>query len=362
MVDLFQPTRDRIKSKQIGNELRDGVKEAIENDDWLTEEEERRRQKLASEESDEILDESLQSILEEDPNLQRFFESGEKATSDVPSDDTEMSYSPPDIPDTFKIIKTYDPDGDHEFYDSESKETFTVELPVNRNRQVRFYLNAPNGYLSDDGDGELRLQPSADAIKWSNLNKGVLAMGLDTPGSYQSGDVLTLIINVTRPNDDPLTQRIKVEFTDEQEGGTTSSDDVPEPEGSAGLSLPNINRVKEEDWDRHDFDEHDIVRITSTGENVSDMDIYVNIHSSSIKRFLQNRNLRPSGKEFVQERYVVSVALYSVAMYVEFKEQYGKDVEFLDRAPPEELVASSMRGMGQVLLHSIAPKQLLSEY
>ncbi len=55
-----------------------------------------------------------------------------------------------------------------------------------------------------------------------------------------------------------------------------------------------------------------------------------------------------------------SVALYSVAMYVEFREKYENDdmMEF----GPEELVASSMRGMGQVLLHSIAPKQLLSEY
>lgn len=358
MVDLFQPTRDRVKRSEIGNALRDGVKDAIENDEWLIEEEERRRQELASDESDEILDESLQSILEEDPDLQKFFESGDKATADVPSDE-RAPYNPPEVPDTFEIIETYDPSGDHEFHDSEEDGRYSLEVPTNRTRQVRFYLNAPNDYLTDEGQGELRVQPTTDAIQWSNLNRGVLTLGVTTPPDYTPGDVLTLIINITRPRRDALSQRVNVKFGEEVETTKTSSSPT-EPKGSAGLSLPNINRVEEEDWSNHDFDEHDLVRIATAGDSVSDMDIYVNMHASAIKRFLQNRNLRESGKRFVEERYVVSVALYSVAMYIEFREQYGEDM--IEFASPEELVASSMRGMGQVLLHSIAPKQLLSEY
>lgn len=359
MVDLFQPTRDRVKRSEIGNALREGTEDAIEQDDWLIDEEELRRQKLASDESDEILDESLQSILEEDPDLQRFFESGDKATADVPSED-EAPYNPPDIPDTFKIINTYDPSGDHEFYDSGEGDRFSLEVPINRTRQVRFYLNAPNNYISDEGQGELRVRPTTDTVQWSNLNKGVLSIGVTAPSEYNKGDLITLILNVTRPDDDPLTQRINVEFTEEQES-TTSGTDTREPTGAAGLSLPNINRVKEENWSDYEFDEHDIVKVATTGDSISDMDIYVNMHAAAVRRFIQNRNLKESGKKFVQERYVVSVALYSVAMYVEFQEKYEED-EFMEFASPDELVASSMRGMGQVLLHSIAPKQLLSEY
>ena len=359
MVDLFQPTRDRVKRSEIGNALRDGTEDALENDEWLIEEEERRRQKLASDESDEILDESLQSILEEDPDLQRFFESGDKATADVPADE-EAPYNPPEIPDTFEIIESYDPSGDHEFYDEDEEGRYSMEVPVNRNRQIRFYLNAPNDYITDEGQGELRIRPTTDAVKWSNLNKGVLTLGITAPEDYNEGDVLTVIFNITRPDEEALTQRIKVEFAEEQEAQTTNGD-PPEPQGSQGLSLPNINRVKEEDWSNHQFDEHDIVRIATAGDSISDMDIYVNIHASAIKRFIQNRNLRESGKKFVQERYVVSVALYSVAMYVEFQEKFEED-DMMEFASPEELVASSMRGMGQVLMHSIAPKQLLSEY
>jgi hypothetical protein len=192
------------------------------------------------------------------------------------------------------------------------------------------------------------------------LNKGILTLGVTTPEDYNEGDVLTLIFNITRPDNDALTQRVNVEFTEEQEAQTTNGD-PPEPQGSQGLTLPNINRVEEDNWGDHEFDEHDIVRIATAGESISDMDIYVNIHASAVKRFIQNRNLRESGKEFVQERYVVSVALYSVAMYVEFQEKFEDD-DMMEFASPEELVASSMRGMGQVLMHSIAPKQLLSEY
>lgn len=359
MVDLFQPTRDRIKKSEIGNALRDGVEDAIENDKWLIKEEERRRQELASDESDEILDESLQSILEEDPDLQRFFEKGDKATTDVPSDET-TPYSPPEVPDTFEIINTYDPGGDHEFHDSEENGRYSLEVPTNRTRQVRFYLNAPNDYLTDEGKGELRIKPTTDAIQWSNLNRGVLTVGITAPQDYTPGDVLTLIINITRPGDAALSQRLNIEFGQEVESTRTSTSPT-EPQGSAGLSLPNINRVTEEDWSNHDFGEHDLVRVATAGDSVSDMDIYVNMDASAIKRFLQNRNLRESGKKFVEERYVVSVALYSVAMYIEFREQYDDD-EMIEFASPEELVAYSMRGMGQVLLHSVAPKQLLSEY
>jgi hypothetical protein len=359
MVDLFQPTRDRVKRSEIGNSLREGTEDAIENDEWLIKEEERRRQRLASDESDEILDESLQSILEEDPDLQRFFESGDKATADVPAEG-EAPYNPPEVPDTFKIIKTYDPSGDHEFHNPEEDGRFSLEVPVNRTRQVRFYLNAPNDYLTDEGQGELMIRPTTDAVKWSNLNKGVQTIGVTAPNDYNEGDVLTLILNVTRPDDEALSQRVNIEFTEEHEAKTRSGD-PPEPTGSAGLSLPNINRVKEKKWGSHDFDEHDIVRIATAGDSISDMDIYVNMHASAVRRFLQSRNLRESGKEFVQERYVVSVALYSVAMYVEFQEKYEED-DLIEFTSPEELVSSSMRGMGQVLLHSIAPKQLLSEY
>lgn len=360
MVDLFQPTRDRIKQSAIGRTLQDGIEDALTNDDWLIEEEDRRRQKLASDESDEILDESLQSILEEDPDLQQFFETGDKATADKPAEE-RAPYNPPEVPDTFEIIETYDVKGDHEFYDEDEHGRYSLDIPVNRARQIRFYLNAPNNYLSSDSSGgELRVKPALDAVKWTNLNRGILTLGLTAPDEYEPDDVLTLIFNVTRPEKDSLTQRVEVRFTPEEEpassGGNTSK-----PKGSAGLSLPNITRVEEDDWDKHEFDEQDVVRIATAGDSISDMDIYVNIHSAPVRRFLQNRNLRKTGKEFVLERYVMATALYSVSMYIEFTQQYDAE-SILEFASPEEIVASSMRGMGQVLLHTVAPKQLLSEY
>lgn len=359
MVDLFQPTRDRIKQSAIGNALRRGLEDALREDDWLLDEEDRRRQKLASEESDEILDESLRSILEEDPDLQRFFETGDKASADKPAEE-QAPYTPPAVPDTFEIIASYDPAGNHEFYDADAEGTYEIDLPVNRMRQVRFYLNAPNDYLTEGGGGELRVQPTVEALQWSNLNRGVLTLALTAPAEYEPGDVLTMIFNITRPDEATLSQRIHVTITPEEAPASPGTDTRGE-RGAAGLSLPAITRVEEEQWDRYEFDEHDLVRIATAGDSVSDMDIYVNVHSAPLRRFLGTRNLRPSGKELVQERYVMAIALYSVAMYIEFTEQFEEEM-LLEFKPPEELVASSMRGMGQVLLHTIAPKQLLSEF
>jgi hypothetical protein len=357
LVDLFQPTRDRLKKKEIGQKLREGVEDAITNDDWLKDEESRRRQKLASDETDEILDESLEGILEEDPDLQRFFESGEKAGSEKPADELGP-YTCPDIPDTFEILETYDPEGNHEFYDGE--DTYEIEVPINRSRQLRCYLNAPNDYFEETG--ELRAQPTTESINWMNLNRGLFTLSVKAPESYKKGDILTMVLNVTRPEDSALTQRVKIKFTEEQKTSGSGDQTTTEPKGSEGIRLPNIIRVEEEDWEDHEFDEQDIVNLQVAGDTVSDMDIYVNVHAAPVRRFYDMHDLRQSGKEFVEERYVMAVGLYSVSMYIEYEESFDEDDEVRERIPPEEMVKSSMDGLGQVLLYTVAPKQLLSEY
>ena len=360
MVDLFQPTRDRIKKKDIGEDLQSGIEDALKDDEWLKEEESRRRQKLASDDADELLDESLQSIIEENPDLQRYFESGEKAASDNPSEESQP-YTCPDIPDTFEIIQEYDPDGNHTFYDEDEEGPYELEVPVNRTRRVRFYLNAPNEYISTEGDGELRVKPSRDAVQYANLNRGVLSVGIKAPNVYQEGDATTLVLNITRPNSEPLQKRVKVKYTEEQPAKGTQTPKDNQQEGTKGLSMPNVERVEEDEWDRHNFDEHDIVRVAVIGDSISDMDVYVNVHAAPLRRFVDKQNLRPSSKESVEERYTMTVALYSVAMYIEFDE--ALDEEKQDQlGTPEEMVQSSMKGLGQVLLHSIAPEELLSKY
>lgn len=358
MVDLFQPTRDRIKQSGIGKTLREGIEDALKNDEWLTEEESRRRRDRASDESDEILDESIQSVLEEDPELQRFFESGEKAGSEERKEETRP-YNPPKIPDTFRLIKTYDPDGNHEFYDEDEEGRYSIEVPVNRSRNVRFYLNAPNGYIDTDGDGDLRVKPGKDYLKWSNLNNGLFTVSIHAPDFVEPEDSTTLVLNVTRPGEDALTQRVNVEYTEEEEKKTKSGGEGKDRGG--GISLPNIEKVQEGEWDRYEFDEHDIVDVLVAGDTVSDMDIYVNVDAAPVRRFYDRYNLRQSGKAFVEERYVLAVSLYSVGMYIEYKQAYDEE-ELLEFASPEDLVASSMKGLGQVLLHMVAPKQLLSEF
>lgn len=358
MVDLFQPTRDRIKQSEIGRTLREGIEDALTNDEWLTDEESRRRRERASNESDEILDESIQSVLEEDPELQRFFESGEKASSEKQKQ-KENPYNPPSVPDTFRLIKTYDPHGNHEFYNQDEEGRYSIEVPINRSRNVRFFLNAPNGYIDKDGDGELRIKPGKDYLKWSNLNNGLFTVSIHAPEFVEPEDSITLVLNITRPGKGALTQRINVTYTEKEKKKSKSGGESKDRGG--GISLPNIEKVKEDEWDQFEFDEHDIVEVLVAGDTVSDMDIYVNVDAVPVKRFYDRHNLRKSGKSFVEERYVLAVALYSVSMYIEYEEAYDEE-ELLEFSSPEKLVASSMKGLGQVLLHLVAPKQLLSEY
>jgi hypothetical protein len=111
------------------------------------------------------------------------------------------SCTSPEFSDTFNIINDYGYDEDHEFHVEDEDGTYSIETPVNRNPQSRYYFTALNGYLSDDGDGEFYLDSMEELIRWSNLNSGILAVGLRLPDKYQQFYIITVIFWVTRPRD-----------------------------------------------------------------------------------------------------------------------------------------------------------------
>jgi hypothetical protein len=86
------------------------------------------------------------------------------------------SCTPPEVSDTFNIIADYSYDEDYEFHVEDEDGTYSIEAPVNRNPQSRYYFTAPNGYLSDDGDGEFYLDSTEELVKWSNLSSGILTV------------------------------------------------------------------------------------------------------------------------------------------------------------------------------------------
>lgn len=352
-VDIFPASRDRLRDGEPAEALKDGLEDIITNDKVLNDEEKRRRQKLAKDEEEETIQHVLESIINRNPSLKRYFATGQKVTvPEVGSQDDE--YSPPYFPDIFKIIKRYRHSGEIELWE-EPENVFQKRMPTNRSGLQRFELNAPNDYFDRaEHTGELNVTPS-DIQKSRTLQNGVLTLGLEPLPNAQSGQVLPVTVEVTRPGQDSLSQSFEIEFTEPVEEKEKESSSSKRRTTVDSIDLPETHRVWEDNWDEFKFDEHSALQIDKKDDGLV---FWINMDCSGLQEFIARNNLRDSGKERVQEIFETGITLYGLAQYIELNNKYGSKSEEL---PPDELVSTSMRGVSQVLLDQTLTEEDIKE-
>jgi len=143
LTDLFTPARDRLQDKQMAKRLESGMQDLITNDPMLVEEEQRRRERFTKNKRDEKMDDMLDELVERNPALLDFLQDGDKVSSDTSGDgDDRDEYEAPFFPDTLQII-----DGNGELWDADEDGRYEVEVPVDGNGWISFYLNAPDNFF-----------------------------------------------------------------------------------------------------------------------------------------------------------------------------------------------------------------------
>ncbi|WP_440009018.1 hypothetical protein [Halomicrococcus sp. SG-WS-1] len=222
MSDLFKPTRDRLQDgKRETQCLLNGLEEALQSSDMLSEEEERRRAKRSSEDS-EFTPESFEQFVNENPEFAEYVNSGTKISGPtlLPGDETEdgedgsgelgaeegteggdgdrKRTEEPKLPTYLRLIDEYDPDGDHTFWD-ESKGTMEIEVPVNKPQKVRFGTDAQADYLARSALGGDLMLSNSDLKQSVELRDGVLVLTLAPETDAEEGDGDFLTIQLTRP-------------------------------------------------------------------------------------------------------------------------------------------------------------------
>lgn len=353
-VDIFPASRDRIRDdKALAQAVIEGLEDALKNDEILKAEEERRRQKVVKEEQDETVKEVLQQILSRNPQLKRYFASGEKAPiADIGPRET-TTYNPPFIPDTFRIIERLSRTEGPIFWDEDATEAlYRTSVPINRTRYQRFELNAPDDYFTRDRkQGDLIATPP-DLVKSYALNDGLLTVRL-APANLRNATpskVVTVTLAITRPGQDSLEQRFEVEIGTpvEQVPQNGSAFDPPH----AALDLPETYRVWEDDWDEFDFDPNSVVEINhGDGELV----LWINMDCNPLQNYLSRNNVKDDAKEYVLDMFELSVTLLASTQLIEL------DSRGYDDPPAEDIVATSMMGISQTLLDLVISEEKLDQ-
>jgi hypothetical protein len=348
-VDLFAASRDRLTQKPIADQLRDGVEEAITAFEPLQEEEQRRRQSLVRQEQDEQTTEMLQSLLDRNPNIRRYFDTGDRLRA--PGGDTkdpEVEYNSPFLPDEFAIItsitkeevKTWD----------RSKGLYNKHQALNRNTSVQFKLNAPNDYFERERmQGSFEIDRSR-LVKHRTLRNGILTLQLSPDEDAEVGETHELDIVIHPGENGPLTQRFCVEYVEPVE---ESNDPTVDTQSSRGdrPDLPNPIEVYERDGEvtwgdmTPPWTDQDIVELRPTGEDVGDVDLFINMDAAPLRTFVARNTLSDPGKEIVEDTWKVGLMIYSLSQFVELR-----DIEEDLNQDIEPIIATSMKGIAQSML------------
>ena len=374
VVDLFPASRDRLRNSPSARTLKHELESLLETNDVLVGEERRRRQQLPTDDVDELVEDVLMTILERNPALQRYFATGDRLERPTVHDVNANVDSRDRYPSRLELIETYHGPDDYVVWnpDRSTSATDTVdesnvetdatleyrkEMPSNAYALQRFVLDAPNDYLTRSGDpGSIDVAP-IDVVKSVRVLNGILAITLKPIENASPGQGLPIHVKVGPAGGDgrmTLERSFTLEYIEPRiDDRTRNTNSYTNGYSEGEMILPTTHPVHEEDWDAYDraFDEDTVVQVMDSTEEI---DVYINMDAAPLQQFLTNHTLTDAGKEYVKRVYKTGVTLYTVAQYIEFREEF--DDEDVDVT---EFVSTAMRGTGQIILdQTISDDQL----
>jgi hypothetical protein len=322
----------------MAKRLESGMEDLLTNDPMLVEEEQRRREKFTRDKRDEKMSDMLEELIQQNDELLEYLDTGDKASADSLGDDGTdevEEYEAPFFPDTLIPI--------HQGALWNKDERYEIDVPVNRDRYVSFFMNAPNNFFTrDDRPGNKIIKPQ-ELIRSDGLTDGTWTMQLRPFEAATPGMTMPVSVDVGAEDMDPLSVQFNINYTEpveEDDGGSSPSDELPPMEK---IDFPEIVPVHKDDWDEHpeNWDENTPVRLAPGDE----MTLWVNFDAAPIKNFMRRHKFRTTGKETVKETWRVGVAMYAVSTYIEVENEFSPG-----RIQPDHVTEVSMRGIVQSML------------
>jgi len=274
------------------------------------------------------LENILESLLKKSETLASLFLQGKRASN--PFKSTKMQEK--EKPFQGKVYPTF-----FKFLDKEYGEKLHRETPQNMRSRISFDTDAVNDYFSrsiDPGRFTLSMevggqgQPVRNYVG-PNLQNGSATLSVQLPEDCNVGDELHYLAVVTDPTRlEGFENRfsVKVKPAAERSGSSgsrrkpASKDPGGERDAPSGITLPNIIKVHEPEWERHTprFDKYTSLRIKDAGEETNGggdaktvYDFYVNMDNLYLKS-----EMKPAGAnaELLRNRFVYGNVLLGLAL------------------------------------------------
>lgn len=339
--ELFMASRDRLRKSTYSIALERELESLLQSNTALRELQNRRRQEHIGAQltDDKPLKDLLEIVLKRNPKLAQLLEKGKSISSPFGSGaKAKVNFEGKRFP-TF-------------FHFKQVNEGDILERKAELGRKIRleFITDASNDYFGRDIDpGRMAVEVNNQVPTYalSAILRGNCSLYLEIPKHYKEGDiieVMVLVEDVTQIR--PFANCAKIELIKRTSSGSVSP---PQSKGSV-LSLPNIVKVSQRDWNKYGFDSETALAIKYGGDaSMSNLgsgyDFFVNIDNIYLRD--EQKNSKNDAK-ILEQKFTYSLVLISMALLRDpkaFKSLFPEEDQDI-----EELVKLVSRSIARVLL------------
>jgi len=320
--DLFMNSRDRLRSGDLKNEIKEKLEYLLKNHQGLRElKERRRREEIEGKIGDaRPLVDMIEKAIKNSPTLSKLFAKGVKITNpfDMRSTGIAKEYKGKRFPSYFKL-----------------KGNFTQEkpkhCPINQRFRMQFETDAENNYFTrDTNPGEFKISVSDDipiSDYTDNLWNGLFNLTVELPENVKVGDIIKFLVevdDVSRVNPFPIIFYVKVDPPIKKRSGKPGErvkppgeDEDKKREKPSILDLPNIIEIHRDEWEKYSFDRETALRIKDSGDD--SYDFFINMDNVYLLTEIKGRvNVEP---QILEAQYKYGMVLIGLSLLRAFEEE-----------------------------------------
>ena len=306
---LFQNDRERIYDNDFTSDIKAQIIDELKKhpglkkfqNDW-------RSSEISDYEQDERTTELFNKLLRKNPNIVSFLTGGARIEDPINRGGGEDTFEPSFYPTYFK-----------------TKSKYTDEKPrlleEDRHARISLVTDAPNDYFTRYREpGEFKVLyddediTSEDGVRLSGYNgKWVLTL----PARNKEIQNYTLQVSDVEKIE-PLTTEFVIKLIPKVEHPSTPS--TPRNPTSVSIDPPQIFSVTKDQWDEHDFDEKDILKIEQQSEEYY---FYLNADNLYVLNYL--KSLRDAEIDLGKKQYELAMSLIGLVVLNEYKERENKN-------------------------------------
>lgn len=330
--DLFMSSRDRLRENPPRKMLEEQLELLLKNHQGL-QEINKERELEASQDSlkdNKLLEKLIDRMISFTPSLAAFFSPGTRLTSPYLNGGQTPKLEGKIFPTYFRLL-------------NEPKEGLIKECPANAKCAVVFETDAENQYFTRAADpGQLDVVPEqvkVGMLLWNG--RGVLF--LKTPESTNPGAIVDVAAAISdSQHAKPFKSAFKLKVLQPVEKVKKSKGRKRKKE-SRQLALPNIKKIRRDNWQEYSFDE-------CSGLAIKGTTIFVNVDNVYLATEKARSKTHPA---ILEEQFTNGLVIACLAMRHDFNERTKRGKIKLDEEGVRERIEESSRGLAAVILPMI---------